>query len=126
MKIKPQEIVVTLPHDLPSHVVDFCKRNKAVLVALAGHYLDEHYPSYLAGRLPIREINDSRYVVRTEGGSSSERGLGRKDVDDKEFPLKFDFYLIPIIHDESIQYWWAEKEPDFAEREAEYIQAMLL
>lgn len=107
--MKTEDIIANLPHQLRPFMVDLCKGNGKAFVEIAKWHLKDRYHSYLAGRLDVFEIENTRYVVRLEKGSSITRGGGREGITDSSFNLKFDFYLVPSISDSMISFRWAKK-----------------
>jgi len=105
-KRKEDSIAFQIDHDLPPRVIELCREDGRVMVAIAKHYLKElyDYDTDESG-LTTFVMGEYRAIVRISVGASCEKGVGREGVVTKEsFYQQFDFYLVPDIRGKSFTF----------------------
>ena len=93
------EIITPIDNTL----LKFVKKNQKLAVEYAKEILIKEGISYNTNKnFTTFNIDNTRYLVRISKGSSSEKGIGRKNIVDSKFPQKFDQYLYPHFRQDRI------------------------
>ena len=88
---------------IDSTLLKFVKKNSKLAVEYAKEILIKEGIPYDSNKnFTTFNVDDTRYLVRISRGSSSEKGIGRKNIIDSKFTQKFDQYLYPHFRHDKI------------------------
>lgn len=93
------EIITPIDNTL----LKFVKKNQKLAVEYAKEILIKEGFSYNTEKnFTTFNVDNKRCLVRISKGSSSEKGIGRKNIIDSKFTQKFDQYLYPHFRTDKI------------------------
>lgn len=88
---------------IDSTLLKFVKKNNKLAVEFAKEILiNEGIPYNSEKNFTTFNVDNKRSLVRISKGSSSEKGIGRKNIVDSKFSQKFDQYLYPHFRENKI------------------------
>ena len=88
---------------IDSTLLKFVKKNQKLAVEYAKEILIKEGFSYNNDRnFTTFNVDNKRCLVRISKGSSSEKGVGRGNIVDTKFSVKFDQYLYPHFRQDRI------------------------